>query len=145
MYNSSGSFNGIVPSGEQMWFGCEQGFYPSEPMISTCQEDGLWHPDPCEAVCESKRFCISLKCIFFITYKISEECLVPVNLTNMELSLMNGDSSTSLRIFFHCKDGFFPKDEQTAVCSGNGTWFPDLTQFECHRRMAPTLISNFML
>ena len=82
--------------------------------------------------------------LFYNVYKISEECLVPANLTNLELNF-NDDSSTSLRIFFRCKDGFVPKDEQTAVCSSNGTWFPDLTQFECHRRMAPTLTSNFMV
>ena len=56
MYNSSltGISNEIVASGEQVWFGCEQGFYPSNPMIATCQEDGLWHPDPSEVDCRSK-------------------------------------------------------------------------------------------
>ena len=100
---------------------------------------GLWHPDPGKVVCRSKRFAYCYYGCVYMTYKISEECLVPMNLTNLELS---GDSSASLRIFFRCKDGFVPKDEQTAVCSSNGTWFPDLAQFECHRRMAPTLISN---
>ena len=49
-----------MPSGEQLWFGCEQGFYAGELqhniMVSTCQEDGLWYPDPSEVVCQSKRF-----------------------------------------------------------------------------------------
>ena len=54
MYNTSSSFNGIVPSGEQIWFGCEAGFYPIEPVVSTCQEDSLWHPDPSKLVCRSK-------------------------------------------------------------------------------------------
>ena len=56
MYNTSSSFNGILPSGEQIWFGCEQGFYPIEPVVSTCQEDGLWYPDPNKLVCQSKQF-----------------------------------------------------------------------------------------
>ena len=59
-----------------------------------------------------------------------------MNLTNLEL---NHDNSTSSRILFHCKDGFIPKDEQIAVCSNNGTWIPDLTQFECHRAALTTL------
>ena len=58
VYNTSSSFNRIVPSGEQLWFVCEQGFYAGEleHMVSTCQEDGLWYPDPSEMVCQSKRF-----------------------------------------------------------------------------------------
>ena len=65
---------------------------------------------------------------FMIIVWLSGECIVPVNLTNLEL---NHDNSTRSRIFFHCKDGFIPKDEQTAVCSSNGTWFPDIAQYEC--------------
>ena len=59
-----------------------------------------------------------------------------MNLTNLEL---NHDNSTNSRIFFRCKDGFVPKDEQTAVCSTNGTWLPDLTQFECRTTLTATL------
>jgi hypothetical protein len=59
-----------------------------------------------------------------------------MNLTNLELDYEN---STSSRIFFHCKDGLVPNDEQKAVCSGNGTWFPDLTQFECRRTKTTTI------
>ena len=119
MYNNSSSFNRLVPSGEQIWFGCEPGFYPTEPVVSTCQEDGLWHPDPNKVVCQSKKFaCCYYSCVYIskmhIFHEISEECLVQVNLTNLEL---RGDSSASLRIFFRCKDGFVPKEEQTAVFS----------------------------
>ena len=71
-----------------------------------------------------------------IDFVISEECLLPVNLTNLEL---NCDNSTTSRILFHCIDGFVPKDEQMAVCSSNGTWIPDPTQFECHRALTATL------
>jgi hypothetical protein len=53
-----------------------------------------------------------------------------VNLTSLEL---NYDNLTSSRIFFRCKDGFVPKDEQTTACSRNGTWLPDLTLFECRK------------
>ena len=56
VYNISSSFNEIVPSGEQICFGCEQGFYPREPIVTTCQENGLWYPDPSELICQSKRF-----------------------------------------------------------------------------------------
>ena len=78
------------------------------------------------------------------TYKLLEECLIPMNLTNLELS---HDNSTSLRILFRCNDGFIPKDEQMAVCSSNGTWLPDLTQFdhECHRPPTAFPSSNFTL
>ena len=54
VYNTSSSFDEIVPSGEQIWFGCEQGFYPRDPMVATCQEDRLWYPDPSELICHSK-------------------------------------------------------------------------------------------
>ena len=56
MYNTSRHFNEVVPSGEQIWFGCEQGFYPRDPMVTTCQEDGLWYPDPSEVDCHSEKF-----------------------------------------------------------------------------------------
>ena len=55
VYNTSSYFNGILPSGGQIWFGCEQGFYLTEHVVSTCQEDGLWYPDPSEVVWQSKR------------------------------------------------------------------------------------------
>ena len=51
LYNSS---NGIAAKGEQLWFGCEPGFYPRNPLVATCQEEGLWHPDPSEVDCRSK-------------------------------------------------------------------------------------------
>ena len=54
MYKTSSSFDQIVPTGEQLWFGCEEGFYPREPIVATCQEDGLWYPDPTELICHSK-------------------------------------------------------------------------------------------
>jgi hypothetical protein len=58
VYNSSSSCSSIVPSGEQLWFGCEQGLNRGglDPMVTTCQEDGLWYPDPSEVVCQSERF-----------------------------------------------------------------------------------------
>ena len=59
-----------------------------------------------------------------------------MNLTNLEL---NHDNSTGLRISFRYKGGFVPKDEQIAVCSSNGMWFPDLTQFECSKTLTATL------
>ena len=52
-----------------------------------------------------------------------------MNLTNLELTR---DNSTSSSVYFKCKDGFRPRDEQMAVCSSDGMWLPDLTQFECH-------------
>ena len=58
VYNTSSSFSRIAPSGEQLWFGCKQGFSRGEldRMAATCQEDGLWYPNPSEVVCQSKRF-----------------------------------------------------------------------------------------
>lgn len=52
LYNISELAGGTkVASGEQVWFGCESGFYPREPMVTTCQEDGLWYPDPSKVDC----------------------------------------------------------------------------------------------
>jgi hypothetical protein len=64
LYNDSSisSSDRVVPSGEQLWFGCAPGFYPREPVVSICQEDGLWYPDPSQMVCQSKRFAYSMPC-----------------------------------------------------------------------------------
>ena len=43
-----------VPIGEGILFGCETGFYPRELMISTCQDNGMWDPDPSEVHCQSE-------------------------------------------------------------------------------------------
>ena len=70
----------------------------------------------------------------------AEECPIPVNLTNLELT---HDNSTSSSIYFKCKDGFRPTDEQMAVCSSDGMWLPDLTQLECHRPTAALISMIF--
>lgn len=56
LYSSSltGISNGIVASGEQLWVGCEPGFYPRDAMVAICQKDGLWYPDPRKLDCLSK-------------------------------------------------------------------------------------------
>jgi hypothetical protein len=56
LYSSSliGISNGIVASGEQLWLECEPGFYPRHATVATCQEDGLWYPDPSNLDCLSK-------------------------------------------------------------------------------------------
>lgn len=39
-----------------------------------------------------------------------------------------------LEVRFHCKEGFVPQNEVTAVCMlDDGTWFPDPNEYECNR------------
>ena len=65
------------------------------------------------------------------------ECVLPENTSNLELTTAGRDSSDntsnlSLTIVLHCRDGFTPVNDQKAVCLSNGTWVPDLEEFECH-------------
>ena len=58
-----------------------------------------------------------------------------MNLSNLELTRRySGDNASSLTIVLRCRDGFSPINDQMplAVCSHNGTWMPDLEEFECH-------------
>ena len=108
-----------------------------------------WYPDPSKVInfVKVRDLHVQLHRFFYVAYCKAwnfhaEECLIPVNLTNLELSHDNSTSS-SLSVFFKCKDGFRPRDEQMAVCSSNGMWLPDLAQFECHRPTA-ALISMIL-
>ena len=121
LYNSSltgiANWPDIFVKGEQVWFGCEPGFYPRDPMVAMCQEGGLWHPDPREMDCH-RGMCISRE-----------------HIRNLEVTRRDsGDNTSSLNltIVLHCKDGFTPVNDRKAVYSSNGTWVPDHEEFGCH-------------
>ena len=70
------------------------------------------------------------------------ECLLPVNMSNLELTRLDpGDNTSSLNltIVLRCRDGFSPVNDREAVCSSNGTWVPDLEEFACHNIAAVVL------
>ena len=63
-------------------------------------------------------------------------------MSNLELIRLDpGDNTSSLylTIVLRCRDGFSPVNDRKAVCSSNGTWVPDLEEFECHNITAVVL------
>jgi hypothetical protein len=127
-----------IAPGETVIFACK---HVSEHHVYTCQENGLWYPDPSIVLCPSK-FSVAIiimarQCttIFLIVHLLFlDNCQIPTVNNLVEVDIIN--STVQLQgseLTLRCKKGLTPITPHLGeiVCSSNGTWIPDPTDYEC--------------
>ena len=118
---------------------CNEGFFPSHPVIATCQNE-TWSPDP---------YCKGI--IIYSTPLLFQLCTSPLVCDPPESpangSIVESSHNVTLgtEITFGCNGGYSPGDTMTAVCEESG-WRPNPALLNCTRsgRVAcnPAMISK---
>ena len=70
------------------------------------------------------------------------KCSYPLNLPYNESVTIASYREPALvgsMLQFRCKDGLFPSDMLTAVCSEDGRWYPDPTKQNCTMSLGMTI------
>jgi hypothetical protein len=134
-----------IAPGETVIFACK---HVSEYHVYTCQENGLWYPDPSTVLCPCK-FSVAVVAIllwqgsaqqfFSIAHLLFlDNCQIPTVNNLVEVDIIN--STVQLQgseLTLRCKkEGLTPTRPHLGkiVCSSNGTWIPDPTDYECQTK-----------
>ena len=71
---------------------------------------------------------------FYLLISFIVDCGIPVLGENVVIDLVSYSSTTTedTVISFHCAKGFTPNHTITSVCTSEGKWNPDPTQYKCY-------------